>query len=179
MADELASYSIVILTARHSITGDLLYRGQRLSDFMNDRRETVISLRNAQVAHLSDPGKIIQQHPAAVVPKAWVAIVFEPPQKAIPPAKRLYGYVKKLEHEVYVILDGMDLRGTLHTTSDLDLRRILTGSTAESYLPVTKAVVTLFANDRYVIEQEAIMVNSSLICYIAKVESKPESSPNQ
>jgi hypothetical protein len=169
MIEESLSYSIVALTSRHSINGELLYRGQRLSDFLNDRRDTVISLRNVQVARLNEPGKILQQHPAAVVPKAWVLAIFEPPQKGIPPTKRFYGYVKKLTHEVFLVMEGMEIRGTLHTTTDLDLRRILTSS-SESFLPVTKAVVTLDANERYIIEQEAIMVNTNLIRYIAKVQ---------
>jgi hypothetical protein len=169
MIEESVAYSVVVLTARHSITGELLFRDQRLSDFLNDRRETVVSLRKVQVARLREPGKILQEHPAAVVPKAWAVVVFEPPQKAIPPAKRFYGYVRKQMHEVFLVMEGMEVRGTLHTTGDLDLRRILT-ATGESFLPLTRAVVTLDANERYVIEQEAIMVNANLIRYIAKVE---------
>lgn len=172
MIAEPVSYSVVILTARHSISGELLFRGQRLSDFLNDRRETVISMRNVQVARLNEPGKILQQHPAAVVPKAWVVVIFEPPQKEIPPAKRLYGYVQKQMHDVFLVMEGMEVRGTLHTTTDLDLRRILTGSTGDSFLPLTKAVVTLDANERFIIEQEAIMVNANLIRYIAKIETR-------
>jgi hypothetical protein len=169
--DESVSYRIVILTARHSITGDLLFRDQRLSDFLNDRRETVISLRDAQVARLDEPGRILQTHPAAVVPKTWAVVVFEPPQKAIPPAKRFYGYVNKQQNDVFLVMEGMEVRGVLHTTSTLDLRRALTAAT-ESFLPLTNAVVTLGANDKYVIEQETIMVNADRIRYIAKVEVK-------
>ena len=176
MVEESVSYSVVVLTARHSITGDLLFRDQRLSDFLNDRRETVISLRNARVARLREPGKILQQHPAAVVPKAWAVVVFEPPQKAIPPARRLYGYVQKQMHEVFLVMEGMEIRGLLHTTSDLDLRRVLTAP-GESFLPLTKAVVTLDANERYVIEQEAVMVNANLIRYIAKFEVRHTPTP--
>ncbi len=176
MVETSVAYSVVVLTARHSIAGELLFRDQRLSDFLNDRRETVISLRNVQVARLSEPGKILMQHPAAVVPKAWAVVIFEPPQKAIPPAHRFYGYVKKQAHEVFLVLEEMEVRGTLHTTSDLDLRRILTGM-SESFLPLTKAVVTLDANDRYIIEQEAVMVNANLIRYIAKVEASKTPLP--
>ncbi|HEX7588084.1 MAG TPA: hypothetical protein VF478_07205 [Anaerolineae bacterium] len=178
MVEDSISYTIVALTSRHSITGELLYREQRLSDFLNDRRDTVISLRNVQVARLNEPGKILQQHPAAVVPKAWVLAIFEPPQKEIPQTKRFYGYVRKVTHEVFLVMEGMEIRGTLHTTADLDLRRILTSS-GESFLPLTKAVVTLDANERYIIEQDAIMVNTSLIRYIAKVkvEQTPPPTP--
>jgi hypothetical protein len=172
MADE-TSYSIVVLTARHSISGELRLREQRLSDYLNDRRETTITLRDTRIARLTDPGKIIQKNDLAVIPKAWAIVAFEPPQKAIPPAKRFYGYVRKQMHAVFIVLEAMEVRGTLHTTSDLDLRRVMTIST-DPFLPLTKAVVTLAVNDRFIIEQEAVMINSSLIRYIAKVEAPSE-----
>lgn len=167
MAEERVRYKIVLLTANHSISGELLFRGQRLSDFLNDRRETVVSLLDATVARLDEPGKILQKHPAAVVPKSWVIIAFEPPQTAIPPAHRFFGYVKKEAHEVFVVMEGMEVRGILHTPGDLDLRRVLTVP-EHTFLPITKAIVTLESNRKYVIEQDAIMVNSACIKYIGK-----------
>lgn len=167
MAEEQVRYSIVLLTANHSISGELLFRGQRLSDFLNDRRETVVSLLDATVARLDEPGKVVQKQPAAVVPKSWVIVAFEPPQSAIPPAHRFFGYVKKEAHEVFVVMEGMEVRGTLHTAGDLDLRRVLTVP-EHTFLPITKAIVALESNRKYVIEQDAIMVNSARIKYIGK-----------
>ena len=63
----------------------------------------------------------------------------------------------------------MEVRGTLHTTGPLDLRRTL-ATAGESFLPLTKAVIRLCTNDRYLIEQDAVMVNAHLIRYIAKIE---------
>jgi len=164
------TYRVVILTSHHYVSGDLLYKNQRLSDYLNDRRESVISLRNAEVARLSDPGKILQRHPAAVVPKNLAQIAFEPPQKAIPLAHRFYGYAKKQEHPVFLLMNEMEVRGILHTPADLDLRRIFV-DVAGSFLPITKAVVSLFANEKYVIQQDAVMVNAGLVRYLAKIET--------
>ena len=163
------AYTIVILTERHSISGDLYLPEQRLSDFLNDRRDSIIHLRNAKVARLSEPNKLIQQHGEAFVPKTWVVVAFEPPQQAIPYAKRLYGYVRKQQYEVYLMLEGMEVRGTLHAPGDLDLRRFL-ATTSESFLPITKATLTLYANDRYIIEQDAILINARSIRYIAQIQ---------
>jgi hypothetical protein len=167
MAEERVRYSVVLLTANHSIAGELLFRGQRLSDFLNDRRETAVSLLDASVARLDEPGKILQKHPAAVVPKLWVVAAFEPPQTAIPPGHRFSGYVKKEAHDVFLVMEGMEVRGTLHTAGDLDLRRVLTVP-EHTFLPITKAVVMLESNRKYIIEQDAIMVNSARIKYIGK-----------
>ncbi len=171
-------YRVVILTTRHSITGDLLLLDQRLSDYLNDRRETVISLRDTLVARIHEPGKILQQHLAAMVPKAHVVAAFEPPQSGIPAAKRLYGYVRKQQHQVFLILDGMEIQGTLHTLGDLDLRRVISG-TGEGFLPITNATLVLNTNERFIIQQDAIMVHESKILYIGKILPKRENAPSE
>lgn len=165
-------YQVVILTARHSISGALALQDQRLSDFLNDRRDTAMRLLETQVARLNEPSKVIQRNPEAVIPKALIAIAFEPPQKAIPLSKRLFGYVRKQQYDVFLTLEGLEVHGILHTTGDLDLRRFLV-TTQDSFLPITRATVYLDANDRYVIEQDAILVNARLIRYIAPKSSPP------
>jgi hypothetical protein len=49
-------------------------------------------------------------------------------------------------------------------------------ASSDSFLPITNATVYLDANDRYVIEQDAILVNSRLIRYIAPKESTPKAA---
>jgi len=161
----MPTYNIVILTARHSISGQLVLNEQRLSDFLNDRRDTALTLLNTKVARLNEPSKILQQHSESVIPKAWMVVAFEPPQKDSTASKRLFGYVQKQQYEVFLILEGMEVRGTLHTPGGLDLRRLL-ATTSDSFVPITQAVVSLYQNDRYVIEQDAIMVNTRLLRYI-------------
>lgn len=159
------TYQVVLLTARHSISGQLMLHEQRLSDFLNDRRDTAMTLLNTKVARLNDPSKILQQHPESVIPKAWIVIAFEPLQKEMTPSKRLFGYVQKQQFQVFFILEGMEVRGTLHIHEGLNLRRLL-ATTSDSFVPVTQAVVNLYENDRFVIEQDAIMVNTHLLRYI-------------
>jgi hypothetical protein len=166
-------YQVVILTARHSISGEIQLQDLRLSDFLNDRRDTSMRLVNTQIARLSEPSKIIQRHAEAVVLKSLITIAFEPPQIAIPPSKRLFGYVRKQRHEAFLMIEGMEVHGILHTPGDLDLRRFLAES-SDSFLPITHATVYLHANDRYVIEQDAILVNARMIRYIAAKESLPK-----
>jgi hypothetical protein len=167
------TYQVVILTARHSVSGEIQLQDQRLSDFLNDRRDTSMRLLDTRVARLNDLSKIIQRNAEAVILKALISVAFEPPQKAIPPSKRLYGYVRKQQYDVFLMLEGMEVQGILHTAGELDLRRFLVAST-ESFLPITRATVYLDANDRYVIEQDAILVNARLIRYIAPKETASE-----
>lgn len=164
-------YQVVILTGRHSISGEIALQDQRLSDFLNDRRETTMRLTNAQIARLCEPSKVIQRNAEAVIPKVLITVAFEPPQKAIPPSKRLFGYVHKQQHEVFLVLEGLEVHGILHTTGELDLRRYL-ATALDTFLPITRATVYLDVSDRYVIEQEAILVNSRWIRYIAPKVSR-------
>ncbi len=166
------TYQVVILTARHSISGETQLQDQRLSDFLNDRRDTSMRLLNTQVARLDEPSKIIQRNAEAVILKSMVGVAFEPPQKAIPTAKRLYGYVRKQQYDVFLVLEGMEVHGILHTAGELDLRRFLAAS-SDSFLPITHATVYLDANDHYVVEQDAILVNARAIRYIAPKETAP------
>ena len=166
------TYQVVILTARHSIAGEMQLQDQRLSDFLNDRRDTSMRLLNTQVARLNDPSKVIQRNAEAVILKSMVAVAFEPPQNAIPLSKRLYGYVRKQQYDIFLMLEGMEVHGILHTAGELDLRRFL-AATSDSFLPITNATVYLDANERYVIEQYAILVNARSIRYIAPKEAAP------
>ncbi len=166
-ATNVITYNIVVLLPQHSITGELVLSTQRLSDYLNDQWTSSIILENAVISHVSDPGKTIDWHLVAIVPKATVVAAFEPPQKAIPYAKRLCGYVRKQTYQVFLILNGMNVQGTLHSSGDLDLHRIL-ATTSDSFLPITQATVTLQTKERFVIEQDAIMVNTRLIRYMSE-----------
>ncbi|MBI5032249.1 MAG: hypothetical protein HZB51_17090 [Chloroflexi bacterium] len=162
-----AGTDVVVLTARHSISGQVML-DQRLSDFLNDRRDTAINLRETKIARLNEPSRILQQHAESVIQKAWAVVAFEPPSKGVNAGQRLFGYVPKLRHQAFLVLEGMEVRGTLHTAGPLDLRRLL-ATTSDSFVPITDAVVTLYENDRYVIEQPAIMVNIRLLRYIGTI----------
>jgi hypothetical protein len=168
MASNVVADQVVILTEHHSISGELRLHDQRLSDYLSDRRESTLRLFNAKVARLNDPAKIIQQQEQAIVLKSWIVVVFEPPQGSVPFAKRLYGYVRKQQYGVFLVLDGMEVRGTLHTPGELDLKRFLS-TVSDGFLPITQATVTMFANENVVVEQDAILVNARLIRYIAQV----------
>lgn len=161
----MAAINIVCLTARHSIAGDLLLQDRRLSDFLNDRRDTAFALSNTHIARLSEPSRILEQHAESVIPKSWVVVAFEPPQTALAQGKRLFGFVQKQRYDVFLIMEGMEVRGTLHSPGNLDLRRLL-ATTSDSFVPITQAVVSLYENDKYIIEQDAIMINTHLLRYI-------------
>lgn len=170
MSGQFISYQVVFFTPAHSISGELTLTSQRLSDFLNDARESSITMREASIARLSEPSRIVERHPTAVLFKPSIVIAFEPAQKAAEvAARRLFGFVPKKTYEVFLAMEGIDVRGLVHTSGDLDLQRLM-AVPREPFFALTQPVITLHANDRYVIKPEATVVNVHHVRYAGRVE---------
>jgi len=174
----LIDYQIIIFTPRHTIAGELSLKDKRLSDHINERVDTMLVMRNVSVARLEEPAKSLYKMQTAVIPKAGVVMLFEPPQKAIPPSNRFFGYTKKEKYDVFLILEGMEVRGTLHTQGSLDFRRVLVNS-PDAFLPITQATVVMDANRSLTIRQDAILVNTQRIRFIGQLISSSPTQPRR
>jgi hypothetical protein len=177
MVDTIFPYQIVLLTLNYSIAGGLFLHEQRLSDFLNDKRDTTILLRSASVARLDEPARILEKTPFSIVLKTGVVLAFEPPQKNAPPGRKFIKYPKQ-KYDVFLALDGMEVRGKLNIQGPLDLRQAVT-NLSESFIPITEATVSLIGNPALVIKQEAVLVNVQRIRFIGEVEkpAPPEEKP--
>ena len=177
MVDTTFPYQIVIFTQHYSIAGGLFIRDQRVSDFLNNRSETTILLRNASVARLEEPAKILEKTPISVIPKAGIVLVFEPPQKTAPPGRQFVKYPKQ-KYDVFLATDGMEVHGQLNMHGPLDLRHAITDAT-ESFLPITKATVMVKANPALILKREAVLVNVQRIRFLGEMEQQtpPEEKP--
>jgi hypothetical protein len=176
MAGTTIPYQIVIFTHQHSISGDIFLHDQRLSDFLNDRREKNVMLRNASVTRLENPGNVLEKTLVSIIPKSGIVLAFEPPQKvALPP--RFIKYPKE-RYGVFLILDGMEVRGEIHMPGSLNLLQILADS-GDSFLPFTQATVAIDANPNFLLRQEAVLVNTQRIRFIGELEPKTPAEPKQ
>jgi hypothetical protein len=175
MADTTVPYQIVIFTQQHSISGGIFLHDQRLSDFINDRRDTNIMLRNASVARLENPAKILEKTMISFIPKSGIVLAFEPPQKGPPPPQRFIKYSKE-KYEIFFITDGLEVRGNIHVQGSLDLLHVLTNST-QTFLPITQATVSIEANPDFLLKQEAILVNTQRIRFIGEIQTKSPTEP--
>ena len=175
MAETNIPFQIVIFTHEHSITGDVYLKDMRLSDFLNDRREKNIMLRNATVARLADPARVLERTLYALVPKSAVVLAFEPPQKTPQPPPRFVKYPKD-KHPVFLILDGMELRGEVHVQGSLDLLHLL-ADLGETFLPLTQATVTIEANPNFLLRREAVVVNPQRVRFIGELENRSPTQP--
>lgn len=176
MTMPLAAYQVVIFTACHSITGDL-FLNKRLSDFLNDKRETTISMRNVSVARLQDPAKILHRTYTALIPKTAIAIAFEPPQTTVPRPKGLF-VPPKDKFDIYALTENLEVRGVIQTSTPLDLKNIL-ASLAHSFIPVTQATVALTQNPHVALHQKAVLLNIEHIRFIGEVRDLKSSVPSK
>ncbi len=166
----VVSCHVVLLTRSHSITADVELHGERFSDLLNNSRQSSISLSKTQVARLTQPAKIIGQHSSAVLPKPQIVLAFEV-RPARTTERRLYGYVKKNQHHVFALMDGVEVQGVVHTTDSLDIvdtYRFITLNN-QLFVPITQAQVTFCEDERYLIQQETVLVNVQRLQYIAKL----------
>jgi hypothetical protein len=176
MVDTTIPYQIVILTQQHFIRGGIFLHNQRLSDFINDRRDTNIMLRNANVARLGNPTVTLEKTLVSFIPKSGIVLIYEPPQKDPLTAPRFIKFPKE-KYEIFFITDGLEVRGTIHVPGSLDLLNILTNST-QSFLPITQATVSVEANPNILLKQETILINTQRIRFIGEIQHKNQSEPH-
>jgi hypothetical protein len=55
-------------------------------------------------------------------------------------------------------MDSMEVHGKFNVQGPLNLRQAITDM-AESFIPITEAIVTLKANPDLIIKQEAVIIN--------------------
>jgi hypothetical protein len=176
MIEGLTDYQVVIFTYRHSITGELTLKDKRLSDHINERVDSMLLMREVSVARLENPARILHRMETAVIPKSAIVLLFEPPQQMIPPSNRFFGYVKKEKHEVFLLMDGMEVRGILHTPANPDFRLVLVNS-PDAFQPITQATIHLETNPDLTIRQEAILINTQRVRFIGKLDLNTPTIP--
>lgn len=166
---------IVVITPQRAFSGKLEFGDVRLSEFLNDRRETVIRLRDVAVSLMDKPSQVMARHTEAVMPKQLATIVFEQQLHAVPPDKRFYSYVKKSEHRVYLVVDGIEVEGYLHTVGNLDIKRVVS-MPEQQFVPITQPTLSFHSVTHYVLKPNTVMVNTGHIQYIAQIVEKPGES---
>ncbi len=171
-------YDIVVITSQHAFSGKLAFGDVRLSEFLNDRRETVLVLKDVTISQMDKPSQVLAHHAESVIPKHLATLVFEQQAKTVRSEKRFYSYVQKLEYPVYIVVDGIEMTGHVHTTGKLDLKRIVS-MPEQLFLPVTLPLLTFRFGMQYALKPNTVMVNTARIQYIARQDEKPDETKGQ
>jgi len=176
MVDTTVPYQIVIFTQDHSISGGVFLHNQRLSDLLNDTRDSNMMLRNASVARLDNPAKVLEKTQVTFIPKSGIVLAFEPPQPVPQPSSPRYIKYPKERYDIFMIMDGMEARGEIHMQGALDLLHVL-ANTVQPFIPITRASVTIQVNPNFLLKHEAILVNNQRIRFIGEVMQKSSTMP--
>ena len=102
MVDTTVPYQIVIFTQDHSISGGVFLHNQRLSDLLNDTRDSNMMLRNASVARLDNPAKVLEKTQVTFIPKSGIVLAFEPPQPVPQPSSPRYIKYPKERYDIFM-----------------------------------------------------------------------------
>lgn len=177
MVDTVFPIKVVIFTQHYSISGGLFLHEQRFSDFLNDKRDSSIFMRNTSLARLGEPGKILETTPSSIIPKAGIVLAFEPPQKATQPLRSYIKYPKQ-KYDVYLAMDGIQVYGKLNQPGPMDLRHAF-ASLADSFLPITQATVTINSNPTLIIQRETVLLNVQRIRFLGELDPYPPTEENK
>jgi hypothetical protein len=175
MVDTTIPYQIVIFTREHSITGGVFLRDQRLSDFMNDSRNTAVMLRNSSVAKLDNPARVLERTMVSFVPKSGIVLAFEPPQKGPAMPQRFIKYPKQ-QYEVFILMDAIEVRGCIHMHGALDLVHVLTNNPAP-FIPITNATANIKARPDFLLTDVTVLINIQQIRFIGEVQPQSKTEP--
>ncbi len=171
----MISYKVVIFTPRHSITGELNLREKRLSDHLNERVDSSLYLRNAVVTRLDEPAKILHKLANAVIPKQGILLLFELAQQAVSSTQRFFTQMENVKNDVFLLLDKMEVRGTLRTKGNMDIHRFLANQT-ETFLTLSQVAVVFGTGFGLVMHQPTILINSQHIRFLGLVQ--PTTTPS-
>lgn len=159
----------VVLTPTHRIAGILDMREGRLSDFLNDKRESVMRLYEAEIVPLRGPASGPRHETTAVIHKRAAVIAYGTDDPTMTSTQRMYARVEKRTNPVMILFDGIEAHGRLHTSSELDvagIQALMTQPGADRFIPLTDAVVRI-GDDHGDIREETVMVNGAHIRLIA------------
>ncbi len=170
MLPHRALVDAVVLTALHSFSGKLHLGSRRLSEFLNDRRETVIGLEEAVITRLGDQPRVIGRHPEAALLKSSAVLAFEAQQSTSQTPDRLYRYIRKDAHQVLIVIEGIEICGFFHTVGDLELHRAM-ANPLQDFVPITQPTITIQSGTRLVLKPQAVMVNLHRISCIARAHT--------
>ncbi len=147
---ETVTRQLEIYTPNHRINGTLvLFASHRLSDVLNAREQTVVTLKNATLSLLAGEERPAVQAESVTLNKSEMILVYgleeEPKVEQPEPARSDLVYIRKKAHQVCLIAAGFLIRGKVHLIEELKVQEML-DTHREDFLAVTDASLSLLAN---------------------------------
>jgi len=131
-------------------------------DLLNDRTTEYLHIHDVQVFRSSAPEARIASFPDAVVRKEDLSLVLIIGERHEAPEKRLYAFVPKRPHHVFITVPGYEIRGNMFLTGAAEPVSILARETGQ-FFPVTQATVSGIGAVGEPIEAPVILINKDTV----------------
>ncbi|MGC8874920.1 MAG: hypothetical protein ACP5SI_10815 [Chloroflexia bacterium] len=172
--------AVELYTVDHIIRGLIDTAGDRLTDVLNVKTESALVLREAEVVRHLSLGKVPPLRlPVVRVEKEQILFAIPVAERDIT-HKSLYRRTSRLVFEIVVLLPNFELRGSIHLTERLDVRRVLVVR-PEEYIPLTDAAATFVLYPQLVVRAGTIIFNKRHVAAVgepAGAEAGPAGTPS-
>jgi hypothetical protein len=161
---------IELFTMDHVIRGSLDASGERMSDLLNEKNEAFLLLKDLQIVRLLGIGKA----PPIVLPKARIekdTILFARPIEQDLTHKSLYRRASRQEYDIVILLEGFELKGTIHLTERLDMRRGL-AYRVDHFIALTDASATYMLFPQIAVHSSTIVFNKNRVVLLGEPRQK-------
>ncbi len=167
----MTALEIELFTADHAIRGFVETGGERLSDVMNNQKQSSLLLSDAYMIRLFNAGNAAKARIVeASVDKSQ--ILFARPVQADLTHKSLYRRATRQLYQVALNLPAFEIRGVIHLTGKFDVARVLI-ERSEDFIPITNCRATYMFNPRLEIAANIFVVNKRRITMIAEIKTEP------
>jgi len=166
---------VELYTIDHVIRGSIEMAGERMSDVLNLKTESALTLTNVEVSRLLNVKKSPPLHlPVVRIEKS--NLLFALPVERDLTHKSLYRRAVRQGYELAVFLPNFELQGTIHLTERLDIRRVLVVR-PEDFIPLTEAMATYVLYPQITFQASTIVFNKSKVIFIGERPAMEGSPP--
>jgi hypothetical protein len=166
---------VELYTSDHVVQGQLETAGDRLSDILNNKTESTLILREARTTRLLGVGREPpSQLPLATVGKDSILFAIPVGQRDLT-HKSIYRRAVRQAYEIVIFLPNFELRGMIHLTERLDVRRVFLAR-SEDYIALTHATATYVLYPTVSITG-TIIFNKNLVSFFGQTSGVTVTSP--
>jgi hypothetical protein len=162
-------------TNQHRVTGQIFTGDRRLTDVLNDELYSYVELRQAEVARVIEPEKVVYSYPSVILMKEAIVFALLTGARSNGTESRISKYVEKKPYDVLFTIPPYEISGRLYLRGTGDPRTLMIRE-AGHFVPLTQAQVVFTLYPKVKFSGEVAIVNKALLEVVGALES-PDTTP--